>query len=139
MEHHLLVRFFGDRVINPGALSMGFTRGRRMQPFGMHELRIAEVVLPALHGAVERITMTRLRPQLELLVSHVAADRGLSRAETRVLSVLLLGCSNRDIARRLCLSIDTVKTHLSRIFRKLGVVSRAQAIAALREGWITAR
>jgi DNA-binding NarL/FixJ family response regulator len=49
------------------------------------------------------------------------------------LSVLLCGASNREIAMRLYVSIDTVKTHLQRIFRKLGVTSRAQALAAVRE------
>jgi DNA-binding NarL/FixJ family response regulator len=48
-----------------------------------------------------------------------------------VLSVLLSGSSNREIARHLHLSVDTVKTHVQRILRKLGVSSRAQAIARL--------
>jgi ATP/maltotriose-dependent transcriptional regulator MalT len=50
-----------------------------------------------------------------------------------VLSVLLVGASNGEIARRLSISIDTVKTHLQRIFRKLGVASRAQAMSTVRE------
>jgi len=35
-EHHMLVRFSGDRLVTPGALSMGFTRGRHLSPFGSH-------------------------------------------------------------------------------------------------------
>jgi DNA-binding CsgD family transcriptional regulator len=40
--------------------------------------------------------------------------------------------SNREIARRLCVSVDTVKTHVQRIMRKFDVTSRAQAMATVR-------
>jgi hypothetical protein len=35
-EHHMLVRFHGDRLTAPGALSMGFTRGKRLAAFGAY-------------------------------------------------------------------------------------------------------
>jgi DNA-binding CsgD family transcriptional regulator len=132
-EHHFLVRFLGPHLLTPGALSMGFTRGRRLPGFGAREIRIAEHVLPALNGAAQRIVADRSKKMLDECASGLAADRGLTGAETRVLSVLLSGASNREIAARLYVSIDTVKTHLQRIFRKLGVTSRAQALAAVRE------
>ena len=133
-EHHMLIRFFGERLTAPRALVMGFSRGRRLPAFGPRERRIGELVLPALHGAARRILATGLRPSLETEVLRVAAERGLTGAERRVLSALLLGVSNGEIARRLCVSVDTVKTHLQRIFRKLEVSSRAEALAAMREG-----
>ena len=40
------------------------------------------------------------------------------------------------IAERLGLGIDTVKTHVRRIFRKLSVASRAQALAAVRDAGV---
>lgn len=58
----------------------------------------------------------------------------LTDRETEILRELVGGLSNRDIAQRLYLSPDTVKTHLGSIYRKLGVESRTQAVAtALRE------
>jgi DNA-binding CsgD family transcriptional regulator len=136
-EHHMLIVFFGETITAPRVLAMGFTRGRRLPAFGQREIRIGQLVLPALHGAAQRILGARLRPDLETEVARVAAERGLSRAETRVFSALLVGSSNGEIARRLCVSIDTVKTHLQRIFRKLGVASRTQALATMREGRFT--
>jgi DNA-binding CsgD family transcriptional regulator len=132
-EHHMIVRFFGERLTARRVLVMGFTRGKRLAPFGAAELQIAEHVLPALEGAARRLLTARLAPESKLEISRVGSECGLTRAEIRVLSVLLLGASNREIARRLCVSIDTVKTHVQRIFRKLGVVSRAQALATIRD------
>jgi DNA-binding CsgD family transcriptional regulator len=130
-EHHLLVRFHGDRLTAPGTLSMGFTRGRRSPAFGDAELRIAELALPALRGAARRIVRAAARAGVEPAAERVASERGLTGAETRVLAALGCGLSNREIARRHSVSIETVKTHAQRIFRKLGVSSRAEAMARL--------
>jgi LuxR family maltose regulon positive regulatory protein len=45
-----------------------------------------------------------------------------------VLRLLLEGASNREIARRLVLSVNTVKRYVYNLCDKLGVQSRAQAI-----------
>jgi DNA-binding NarL/FixJ family response regulator len=61
----------------------------------------------------------------------------LSARELEVLRLLVAGASNRGIAARLQLSENTVKTHVSRIFDKLGVQSRAEAVAvALQRGLV---
>lgn len=63
------------------------------------------------------------------------AHLGLSRRESEVLDLMVHGSSNRAIANRLVVGVETVKTHVSSIFRKLGVTDRTQAVAlALREG-----
>jgi LuxR family maltose regulon positive regulatory protein len=51
----------------------------------------------------------------------------LSERELRVLRLVAAGLSNRDIAEALYISVNTVKTHLQRIYEKLGVSSRTAA------------
>ena len=61
------------------------------------------------------------------------AFAGLSRRERETLALLADGLSNAEIAERLGISEKTVRNHLSHMFDKLGVWSRAQAIVFARE------
>ena len=62
-----------------------------------------------------------------------ASAEPLTRQEGEVLDLVRAGLSNRDIAERLVLSVKTVEGHLTTIYGKLGVASRAQALALLVE------
>ena len=53
----------------------------------------------------------------------------LSRRETEVLRLLGEGLSNREIAERLFISPKTAEHHVSRVYAKIGVSTRAQAAA----------
>ena len=53
----------------------------------------------------------------------------LTERELQVLRGMSRGLSNGQIGRELYLSEDTVKTHARRLFRKIGVNDRAQAVA----------
>ncbi|MDQ5826076.1 MAG: LuxR C-terminal-related transcriptional regulator [Chloroflexota bacterium] len=57
----------------------------------------------------------------------------LSQRELEVLQLIAQGLSNRDISERLFLALDTVKGHNRKIFDKLQVQSRTEAIARARE------
>lgn len=57
---------------------------------------------------------------------------GLSAREAEVMDLIATGRSNGEIARQLFLSEKTVKNHVNRIYSKLGVSSRATAIALWR-------
>ena len=58
------------------------------------------------------------------------AQWGLSYRESEVLALLSQGLRNKEIAAALYVGSETVKSHLSSIFLKMGVSSRTQAIAA---------
>jgi LuxR family transcriptional regulator, maltose regulon positive regulatory protein len=60
---------------------------------------------------------------------RTAAAAALSSSELAVLRFLSSHLTNQEIADALCLSVNTVKTHLRTAYRKLGVTSRRQAIA----------
>ena len=76
-----------------------------------------------------------LSPELAArLVEAMQSPRvKLTARELEVLRMLETGASNREIARALFITEATVKTHLVHVFEKLGVDSRARAIALARE------
>lgn len=55
----------------------------------------------------------------------------LSPAEIKVLNLVITGMSNAEVARELDIKVSTVKFHLSTIYIKLGVESRAQLLVKL--------
>jgi len=69
--------------------------------------------------------------------SEVESGMALSGRELGVLRLLVAGASNKTIAVQLSLSENTVKYHIGHIFDKLGVQSRAEAVAvALQRGLV---
>lgn len=86
-------------------------------------------LLRAIRAAFEG--QVQLSPQAAArLMREVRAPESpekLTERETEVLRLLAQGLANKEIARRLQIGDKTVKTHVSNIFGKLGVVSRTQA------------
>jgi DNA-binding NarL/FixJ family response regulator len=66
-------------------------------------------------------------------LSRQIAPRPLSHREKQILSLVVVGLTNREIARRLYLAESTVKTHLSSAFRKIDARSRAEAVARIQD------
>jgi DNA-binding CsgD family transcriptional regulator len=64
---------------------------------------------------------------------RAVAALGLSPRELEVLGELLAGRSNQEIAERLGVSLNTVKTHVARLLGKLGAKRRGDAVARARE------
>lgn len=87
-----------------------------------NQLRIARDVFQDLDA-----TPWRLRAERELNGTAESIGRsGLTPAEFEVARVVATGVSTREAAAQLFLSPKTVEFHLSKVFRKLGVTSRAQ-------------
>lgn len=60
-------------------------------------------------------------------------DLGITRRELEILGLVAEGMSNREIAGKLFVSENTVKTHCSRAFDKLGAKRRTQAVQLGKE------
>ncbi len=78
--------------------------------------------------------ITRARPAIPTATALTAPQRDpdiepITDRELGVLELLNLGLSNDDIARRLVVSPNTVKSHLEHLYGKLGVSSRGRAVA----------
>ncbi|CAN5341482.1 hypothetical protein BH09ACT7_BH09ACT7_06300 [soil metagenome] len=81
--------------------------------------RVSAVLLRRL----SMLAAERKPPQEELV---------LTAREIQILRMLEMGLSNRAIAEELCIAVHTVKNHVHSVLGKLGVNSRAQAVAASR-------
>lgn len=78
---------------------------------------------------VEKQVYVPQNPAGEFSLNETELNKlGISRRELEVLQLIAEGLSNQEIAARLYVSLNTVKTHSSRIFEKLDVKRRTQAI-----------
>jgi DNA-binding NarL/FixJ family response regulator len=91
-----------------------------------HAIEGKAVIHPQLTRAfIEEVQLAEKRPDVA----------PLSRRETEILQKVAYGATTKEVARDLDISPHTVKTHLERIFEKLGANDRAQAVAiAIRGG-----
>lgn len=74
------------------------------------------------------ITAEQQQPNLTMAFTH-----NLSKRETEVLALMGKGLSNAEIADQLFVSLNTVKTHSSKIFEKLEVKRRTQAVEKAKQ------
>lgn len=78
--------------------------------------------------------MTRRAPQVVVGEGPFVRDQqkvaslGLTPRELEILELIAQGLSNKEIAARVSVSENTVKTHSSRVFEKLGARRRTQAV-----------
>ncbi len=95
------------------------------------EALLAPAITRRLIGEFARLGPQRTRP-----AAIVLAD--LTPRETEVLGLLAEGLSNPEIADRLVVTEETVKTHVSRVLHKLGLRDRTQAVViAYESGLVT--
>lgn len=92
--------------------------------------------LLAAFGAAERIPAPASPPPSaspQPALAPSSSPEPLTQREHEVLRLLVAGASNQEIANQLVISLATAKKHVSNILAKLGVTSRAQAIARARD------
>ena len=111
LEYRFVTRTYSIEIyvalVAAGFVALGIWVGRRLTPGG---------------------------PAGEGLVRNEAAIRslGLSPRECEILALLASGQSNKEMARTLAISPNTIKTHLARVYEKLEVARRVQAIEKAR-------
>ncbi|MFG3403891.1 response regulator [Streptomyces sp. NPDC048142] len=146
------------------AASNGATRALMLTTFGLDEyvydalsagasgFLLKDATFPELLHAVRVVAGGRalLAPEITgRLIAEFARQRvgtppprsvdGLTTREAEVLVLIARGLSNADIAERLTITDHTVKTHINRLFAKMGLRDRAQAvILAYERGLVVA-
>ena len=119
-------------------LPIVFVSGERVEPFD----RTAGLLLGADDYVVKPFAPDELIARVRRLVARVTTpaektDRPkLTRREGEVLHLLADGLAQPEIAQELVISSKTVSSHIQHILAKLGVHSRAQAVAAVHRGLI---
>ncbi|MBD0424946.1 response regulator transcription factor [Streptomyces sp. NPDC052309] len=92
-----------------------------------------EELFAAIHAAAQGRTALS-GPVASRVMANMRSPRpSLTDRERDILAQLARGLGNREIARALFISEATVKTHLRRIYDKLGVDTRAGAVAVAKE------
>lgn len=82
---------------------------------------------------VEPITTSTELKDTSVPKTELLAQIGISQREFEVLELIAEGCTNQEIADRLFISLNTVKTHSSNLFAKLDVKRRTQAVQKAKE------
>jgi two-component system, NarL family, response regulator LiaR len=81
-------------------------------------------------AAGERVVAARMRGNpVRALADWPGRAQGLTARESEILALVIQGLRNEDIADALFLGINTVKTHLKSLYRKLGARNRADVVA----------
>jgi transcriptional regulator EpsA len=130
----LLVHGVRDQRTGQDSLYIALTsaplaRGRARQRLSP----LLDVLVAQIDGAFRRVAALPLRPAPGAAVGAACRVLDLSEREREILDSVCQGKTNVDIAQALDISPFTVKNHVQRIFRKIGVSNRTQAAARYNE------
>lgn len=132
------ILFSNDRITGGVYLPLSFLEYYRLDVFGEGFLPITSLSYLLALALINILSLAYflknpevLSPKAASVLDQEAVEKrgrafGLSERELDVARLILDGRSNDEIAERLFISLSTVKTHVSRIFRKTGVKSRSE-------------
>jgi DNA-binding CsgD family transcriptional regulator len=133
-----------DAVASYGSLGLDFDRARSLLSLGVIQRRFKKwaAARTSLEQAADLFDVggslgwaNRAREELNRVSGRRSAPADqLTPTETRVVRLAAGGKSNKEIARELFVSINTIEGHLSRAYAKLDVPSRSQPVHALPAG-----
>jgi DNA-binding NarL/FixJ family response regulator len=147
---------FFDRFLDTGAMYWGVNlfahdgrsdlgdlriwRSRAKQNYDDDEIGILRMIYPSLVNAFRAETrdwskapssLEPIAPDYAVSLEELLRRRyGLSQREAQVAEMATLGCSDKEIARRIGVAYTTVRTYLSQALRKTGLRNRKNLIAA---------
>jgi DNA-binding CsgD family transcriptional regulator len=116
---------------SPPGTTVGIALNRSTRGFSAAERELIELIRPHLTQAFRD---ARMRDSVDPLSPSRLRELGLSEREAEVTRLLVEGLSTSALAERLSISPHTARHHIASIYSKLGVSSRAAAVAAVLRG-----
>jgi len=108
---------------------LGILKSPDDPPFCAEALNFAASMQPYIEFNLA--THPRLRQQR--LMQTLSKAFRLTKREIEVITLLRQGCTNHDVAGELSISLGTVKTHVMRVFDKLGVENRTSLVSRVNQ------
>jgi DNA-binding NarL/FixJ family response regulator len=106
---------------------------------GAFEQSTSECLRSGATDFIRKSDLSHLGPAIDTAVKLRESLRRLSRRQRQVLQMLAVGCSTREIARRLRLSVKTVETHRAQVMHRTGIHDLAGLVRyAVRVGIVSA-
>lgn len=121
-----------------------FVAGSLLLPAAFALRLVISAILLLVYNLVPLLSLDRLlrsndpsassmQPPTDAALEHFAEERGISPRELEVIQCICEGKRNLEIADTLCISLQTVKDHASRIYRKLGVRNRVELVNTVQK------
>lgn len=102
-------------------------RSRQRDDFDRRDLEILDLLAPHLRNATRlarRMAGVEAGGSLEVTIGRIQALGGLSARQSQIAYHAFLGCTDAEIAEKLCISVATARSHLRSVYRRLGVTNR---------------
>ncbi len=134
--HSVLVHGILDKRGSDHSFFMAFDQDAQTMPGQTSSpAMMFELLVPYIDAALRRIVHLHVETPGESPVqsNQFLTNSALSKREAEIMEWVCLGKTNIEIGIILDLSASTVKSHLGRIFHKLDVTNRAQAVTKLRQ------
>jgi DNA-binding NarL/FixJ family response regulator len=119
--------------LRPDLEALALERGASaVIPLSISAEQLAEVIRAAMEGHLAEVPTVRVHDDS----TYPGKEAGLSRRESEVLALIVLGRTNQELADECFLSVNSVKTYIRSAYRKVGVTHRAQAVVwAMQHGF----
>ena len=127
----IVFSFSEDRVAVRALLRVG---ARGFISKAVPALQIVDGIRAVSRGETVMVTRRSQRARMPEELRWPGRDAGLTERESELLAMLPTGMTNRELAARLYVSENTIKTQLRGLFAKLGVRNRVQAVTLARDG-----
>ena len=134
----LIVSTYADEHLVEECINAG-AKGYVVKDIGRFTLKESIRAVHSGGGAVSPSVAAKVLDRLRSHEQAPAPERRMPLSDTQLEIVRLIsrGLSNREIAARVHLSENTIKSHVQEVFRKLGVDNRVEAaVRASQEGWL---